>query len=154
MSIAAIKIAQKQAKLGDPEYRSLLHRVAGVCSAKELDEQGARRVLAELYRIINDNARIDNSTPATVIERTPAEKKLWKLWYELEKLLPPSMRNPDYFLGMVRRASGVPNLVSLYRLQDLTPHQMYKAIEAMKQRLAQEEDALADAVGATNQVPF
>lgn len=155
MSVAAIKIAQKQAHLADPEYRALLRRVGGVSSAKELDEQTGRRVLAELYRIINDNARIDNSTPAAVIERTPAEKKLWKLWYELEKLLPNTMRNPDYFLGMVRRASGVPTLVSLMRLKDLTPYQMHKTIEALKQRLAQEEDSLAASVGATSpEVPF
>ena len=154
MSIAAIKIAQKQAKLADPEYRALLRRVAGVSSAKDLDEQGARRVLAELHHIIADNARIDGSKPAAVIERTPAEKKLWAIWYELEKLLPASMRNADYLLGIVRRASGVHDLVSLYRLQDLTPLQMYKTIEALKQRLAQEQDTLADAVGATNQVPF
>lgn len=50
-TIAAIKIAQKQLGLDDDTYRALLKRVASVGSARDLDETGARRVMAEFERL-------------------------------------------------------------------------------------------------------
>lgn len=157
MSVAAVKIAQKKAGISDQEYRSLLQRVAGVRSSKELDDASTRRVLAELYRIRDRNAEGDGERtkqPRPQAERSPAERKLWALWYDLMRYLPEPERRPQYLLGIVRRASGVYQLPSLYYLAELTPYQMHQTIEALKQRVTQEETALAEATNTSNDVPF
>lgn len=155
MNPAAIKIAQKQAGLGDPAYRALLARVAGVKSSKELTEEGYRRVLAELYRIRDAANPARPAAARPLIERSPAERKLWALWYELKKLLPPPERTDEYFLGIIRRASGVATLATLSSLGKLTPSELYHTTEALKLRLKQEQNELAAAVGSKGEeVPF
>jgi phage gp16-like protein len=51
MSLAKIHIAKAQLGLDDETYRSLLARVAGVRSSKELNQRQIGRVLAEFERL-------------------------------------------------------------------------------------------------------
>ena len=46
MSVAAIKIMQKELNLSDSDYRELLHNVTGCRSAKSLDETQQRAVFS------------------------------------------------------------------------------------------------------------
>ena len=125
MQIAAIKIAQKQAELSDQEYRQLLFNVAGARSSKELDEDGRRRVMAALQRQVNA------ARPA-IQPKTPQQRKIWALWYDLKPRLPGREQNTSYLLGICRIAAGVNKLADL---ADLDKQQAHKAIEALKLRL-------------------
>ena len=53
MNLAAIHIRAKEAGLDDAAYRDLLLRVAGVRSAKELDEDQYLAVMREIWALIN-----------------------------------------------------------------------------------------------------
>lgn len=125
MQIAAIKIAQKEAELSDQEYRQLLFSVAGVHSSKELDEDGRRRVMAALQR------RVRAARPASQ-PKTPQQRKIWALWYDLKPRLPDREQNISYLLGICRVAAGLDKLADL---TDLDKRQAHKAIEALKLRL-------------------
>ena len=118
MSIAAVKIAQKEAGITDAEYRRILYETAQVCSAKELDEPGCRRVVAALRR-----AR----------PKKPVEGKIWALWYDLKPLLPEAQRTSAYLFGFCRRAAR--RHAPLYDLGDLSPSEAYKVVEALIARL-------------------
>jgi len=48
--LALIHIVKKELGIGDPDYRCLLRRVAGVDSAKDLDEAGFRKLIRFLVR--------------------------------------------------------------------------------------------------------
>ncbi len=50
-ALGKIHIAVKQLDMADDNYRALLRRVAGVSSAKELDQAGLDKVLKELVRL-------------------------------------------------------------------------------------------------------
>lgn len=43
--LAVIHIVKKELALSDEEYRDILHKAAGVASAKELDEAGFRKLM-------------------------------------------------------------------------------------------------------------
>jgi len=121
MSVAAIKIAQKQLALPDQEYRQLLIGLTGKASSTQLTAEESRRVLHELHRRLATRPK------------TPTESKLWALWLDLCQYLPEAERNPEYFVGMDNRASGAAIHI-VYELAELTPKQAYKAIEALKDR--------------------
>ena len=53
MNLAAIHIRAKEAGLDREAYCALLFRVAGVRSAKELDEEQYKAVMRELRSVIN-----------------------------------------------------------------------------------------------------
>lgn len=143
MSIAAIKIAQKQLGLSDDEYRAILHDVAGVSSATQLDADGDRAVMRRLYAIRDERAA---ATPTRA--KTPTEAKIWKLWYEIKGYLPEPEQTVDYLFGFIRRASGNVSIKQGDDIADLTKQQAYHTIEALKYRLAQEEQH------ARKEVPF
>lgn len=143
MSIAAIKIAQKQLGLSDAEYRAILHDVAGVSSATQLDADGDRAVMRRLYAIRDERAA---ATPTRA--KTPTEAKIWKLWYEIKGYLPEPEQTVDYLFGFIRRASGNVSIKQGDDIADLTKQQAYHTIEALKYRLAQEEQH------ARKEVPF
>jgi len=143
MSIAAIKIAQKQLGLSDAEYRAILRDVAGVSSATQLDADGDRAVMRRLYTIRDERAA---ATPTRA--KTPTEAKIWKLWYEIKGYLPDPERTVDYLCGIIRRASGNVSIKQGDDIATLTKQEAYHTIEALKYRLAQEEQ------GARKEVPF
>ena len=121
MNLAAIHIRAKEAGLDREAYCALLFRVAGVRSAKELDEEQYKAVMHELRSIING-------------KKTPAEAKLWAVWYnELCPLLQPHQRNVHYLAGIIERRlarrvlDGERLLTAL-----LDPAELHTAIEALK----------------------
>ena len=107
MSLAAIHITKKELGLTESEYRAILREVAGVDSAKYLDESGDRAVMARLYAL-----RDERRQAAKKRVKTPTERKIWALWLGgddrpgLRNYLPQPERTASYLLGFVRRASG------------------------------------------------
>ncbi len=136
MNLAAIHIQKNKAGLSDQQYRQLLVDCAGVSSSKQLDETGYKAVMKELYRmsqpVYDPNA-----------EKTPQERKIWALWYELRELLPEQEKTSRYLFGIVRKAAGVQTLRSL---SDLSGKQAHSAIEALKIKL--------ETTRASVEVPF
>ena len=48
--LALVHIVKKELKLSDPDYRCILRRIAGVASAKDLDEAGFRKLMRFFVR--------------------------------------------------------------------------------------------------------
>jgi hypothetical protein len=141
--IASVKIAQKEAGISDKEYRNLLFDVAGVRSSKDLSQDNYKKVLAKLYKIANAHQQAAVSTP-----KTAQERKIWALWYALVDFLPPQERGAKYLFGFAARVIGVDRINSLATLDGGEKH---KIIEALKQRLDQEENRLKKVL---KDVPF
>lgn len=141
MSLAAIHILKKELALSDREYRELLFDSGGVTSAKFLDADGDRAVMAALYTL-RDRKR----AAAASRTKSPAERKIWQLWYQLKVMLPFSEQNVKYLYGIVKKAT---DLSDLSDLSELKPGECYKAIEALKLRIAYEERRKP-----TDEVPF
>lgn len=149
MSLAAIHIAKKELALTDADYRAILREVAGVDSAKYLDAAGDRAVTRRLYALLDERR---GAAPKRV--KTPAERKIWRLWLGdendpgLRSYLPQPERTVAYLLGFVRRASGNQDVKEAGDLAGLTRKQAYHTIEALKNRLEQERKSIA------KEVPF
>ena len=147
MSLAAIHITKKELGLTESEYRAILREVAGVESAKYLDESGDRAVMARLYAI-RDERR--GAAPKRV--KTPTERKIWRLWLGreddpgLRNYLPAQDRTANYLLGFVRRASGNSSITKAADLSSLTGKEAYRTIEALKLRLEHERANVAQEV--------
>ena len=147
MSLAAIHITKKELGLTEAEYRAILREVAGVESAKYLDESGDRAVMARLYAI-----RDERRQAAKKRVKTPTERKIWRLWLGCEKnpglrsYLPQPERTVSYLLGFVRRASGNQKIQEVDDLASLTRKQAYHTIEALKLRLDHEREKVAQEV--------
>ena len=149
MSLAAIHIIKKELALTESEYRAILREVAGVESAKYLDESGDRAVMARLYAIRDERREAAKSRV-----KSPAERKIWALWLGgddrqgLRSYLPKPERTVAYLLGFVRRASGNSNITEASDLSTLTGREAYITIEALKFRLSQEQEKMR------KEVPF
>lgn len=147
MSLAAIHILRKELGLTEAEYRAILREVAGVDSAKYLDESGDRAVMARLYAL-----RDERREAAKKRVKTPTERKIWRLWLGCEKnpglrsYLPQPERTASYLLGFVRRASGNAEIMQPEDLARLTRRQAYRTIEALKLRLEHERASVAQEV--------
>ena len=129
MNLAAIHIRAKEAGLDREAYCALLFRVAGVRSAKELDEEQYKAVMRELRAVVNTK-----KAPRETRKKTPAEAKLWAVWYnELCPLLQPHQRNVHYLAGIIEKRisrnilSGDDLLTSL-----LDSSELHASIEAVK----------------------
>ena len=147
MSLAASHILWIERGLTESEYRAILREVAGVDSAKYLDESGDRAVMARLYAL-----RDERREAAKKRVNTPTERKIWRLWLGCEKnpglrsYLPEPERTVSYLLGFVRRASGNAEIMQPEDLARLTRRQAYRTIEALKLRLEHERASVAQEV--------
>ena len=146
MSLAAIHILRKKLELTESEYRAILREVAGVDSAKYLDESGDRAVMARLYAIRDERREAKKRV------KTPTERKIWRLWLGreddpgLRNYLPAQDRTANYLLGFVRRASGNSAITKAADLSSLTGKEAYRTIEALKLRLEHEREKVAQEV--------
>ena len=131
MSVAAIQIKRRRLGLSEARYRSILREVGGVSSSRDLSPEAGKAV----YRTLCDMAR------AT----TPQARYVWVLWEELQPYLPPAERSGAYLAGLIRRSTGA-DLQDLSGLSQLPPPVLHKAIEAVKRRIAQEEEKLKEEV--------
>lgn len=125
MSIAAIKIAQKEAGISDELYRDLLFRLTGRRSSKELNETQQRLVLDELR------------SRASGRVKTPTEAKIWALWYSFKYLLPIQQQRTTYLVGIVRKVAGRKSIRTASDFATLSPGEAYKVIEALKEKSSQ-----------------
>lgn len=145
MSLAAIHIIKKELGLPEAEYRAILREVAGVDSAKYLDESGDRAVMARLYALRDERRLAAKSRP-----KSPVERKIWALGGDdrpgLRNYLPQPERTVSYLLGFVRRASGNAEIMQPEDLARLTRRQAYRTIEALKLRLEHERASVAQEV--------
>lgn len=128
-SIAAIKIAQQEAGLNDTQYRQILYRVAGVGSCTLLDAAQSRLVLSEIRKKIRKPAQ----------EKSPSEKKIWALWYDLRRHLPEVERSSEYLIGFAIKANGGHDQCQVTRLDQLSARQAQRLIEALKMRILEEK---------------
>lgn len=140
-TVAAIKIAQKQAGMSDQEYRQILYRVAGVGSCTMCTADQRRRVLDEIRK---------SRKPAQ--EKSPAERKIWALWYDLRRYLPEVDHSVAYLIGMAVKANGGQEKCQVKRLDQLSPRQSQRLIEALKQRIIEEKRTGGDAGHNRNKV--
>lgn len=131
MSLAVVHITKKQLGLTDAEYQQLLFD-AGVRSSKELNEDGQRSLVAAMHSFRRRQA---GTRP-----KSPQERKIWALWFELKGHLPLREQTHDYLLGFCRRAGNAP---SIQAIADLSCSEAYKVIEALKRRLPQEQTNLS-----------
>ena len=128
-SVASIKIAQKEAGLDDSSYRGILYRIAGVGSSTMLDAEQSKRVLSEIRKRIRKPAQ----------EKSPAERKIWAIWYELKRFLPEVEQSTQYLIGIAKKVNGGQEHCSITRLDQLSPRQSQHLIEALKRRLIEEK---------------
>ena len=138
MSLAAIHILKKELGLTDAEYRDVLRREAGVESAKFLGEDGDRAVMRALYTIRDQRIAAEKERP-----KSPEERTVWGLWYELKGYLPEEKRNAAYLAGFAERFGLVKKTGGSVSFELFEPSEFHKLIEALKSRLAYEEKRLA-----------
>lgn len=140
MQISAIKIEQRNRGISDELYRSLLMRVTGKSSSKDLSDDERKRVYVEMTR--------GGSKPVEAAPKAATASKIWALWYDLKGYLPERERTVSYLLGFVRRASGNEQIKDAAGLSLLSPKEAYRTIEALKSRLEQEVNQI------NKEVPF
>ena len=138
MSIAAIKIKQKELALTDSEYRDLLEKTAGVRSAKNLTEEQQKKVLSVMYALQKKHTFSK--------AKTPAESKIWSLWYELKGYLASEQQTTEYLAGIVRNVTSSSINSRFPDFGKLDRKQTYKTIEALKSRIEYEKQLLAHTV--------
>ncbi len=98
MSIKAIHTLKGKLHLSDADYRALLMREAGVSSSRQLTPEGDKAVMAAL--------RTMERGPQQTGAKSPAEAKIWALWYAIKPYLPEAERTIPYLLGIIARGIG------------------------------------------------
>lgn len=121
-SVAAVKIAQKQAHMPEAAYRDLLARQFSAGSCTYLTAEQRDKLVAAIHRWAGERPK------------SATERKIWALWYDLKPYLTPDQRTVDYLLAIDRRASGNDKITGLAALRD---REEYKTIEALKRRVDQ-----------------
>ena len=107
-------------------------------SAKWLDEEGDRAVMRALYTIRDQRRAAEKERP-----KSPEERKVWGLWYELKGYLPEEKRNAAYLAGFAERFGLVKKTGGSVSFEHFEPPEFHKLIEALKCRLAYEQSRLA-----------
>lgn len=105
---AAIHVAKKQLALSDDSYRDLMMRVAGVTSSRDLDDAGARRLMAEFERLGFVNATKKKRVGR---DNRPLARKAVALWISLHNL--DEIDNPDdrALAAFAKRTAGKERLL-------------------------------------------
>lgn len=87
---AAIHVAKAQLKLTEDSYRDVMERVAGVRSSNDLDEAGARKLMAEFERLGFVNG---TKKKRAGYDSRPLARKAVAMWISLHNL--DEIDNPD-----------------------------------------------------------
>lgn len=120
-TLAAIHIAKKDRGLDDDTYRDLLQRIAGVRSAADLDQAGARRVMAEFERL-----GFRNTARRVRHDDRPIARKVVALWLMLWNLDEVASRKDKSIDAFVKRTTGKE------ALRFTTNGEAGKVVEALK----------------------
>lgn len=121
-TLAAIHVGKKQLGLDDDTYRALLHQVAGVASARELDGAGAGRVLAEMRRRGFDGT----SKPRRSLASQPMARKARALWLALWNLDETESAKEKALAAFAKGITGKEDL------RFCTATELGKVVEALK----------------------
>ena len=141
MSVKAIHTIKSKLRMSDADYRAMLFRVAGVTSSKLLTAEQDAAVIRELKRLETAEG---NTT------KTPQEAKIWALWLGsdenpgLSRYLPEEKRRASYLAGMLGGFGKVVWFNGRLRFNQFTADQARRAINALKARLENEKEKLAD----------
>lgn len=141
MSIKSIHTLKGRLGLSDPDYRALLMRVAGVQSSKQLTEAQDCAVMDELNAMVSTRA----DEP-----KTAEERKIWALWLGtdsepgLSRFLPEEKRTAAYLAGFIGRFGEVRWFGKKVRFNGFSPGEAHKAIEALKERIKQEQEKIKE----------
>ena len=142
MSIAAIHTIKSKLRMSDRDYRALLMRVAGVTSSKQLTAEGDKAVVRALRAMERD--------AYATAPKSRSEAKIWALWLGNDDLpgliryLPAEKRNTQYLAGILKNFGPVEWHGGILSFAKFKSAQIRKAIEALKNRLDQEQDKLSD----------
>jgi hypothetical protein len=141
-SLAAIHVAKKQLGLEDDDYRAILARVTGKSSARDLDEAGRGKVLAEFRRLGFVKAPSDSLDPGRA-QTGPGGRsrrldgkyapKLQALWIAGWNLGIVRDKRDAALLAFVKRQTGLDHTRFLHHPADAA-----RAIEALKGWLARD----------------
>lgn len=121
--LAAIHVAKKRLRLDDETYRSLLERVGGHRSAKDLDPHARRAVLREFARL--DRSREDKSqnmlpgAPENVRAETAA------MVGKVGAILEEAGRSWNYAHGLAKK------MFNVARVEWLHGDQLHKLVAAL-----------------------
>ncbi len=129
--LAAIHVAKKQLALDDAAYREILLVVAGVSSAKDLDEEGRRKVLDHFRGCGFDPARGNGRRRHT--SANPMHSKIRYLWRDLHQAGAVTFATDAALDSYVRRMTGASSL------RFVTREQAWTLINAMKKWLSRWE---------------
>lgn len=136
-TLAAIHVAKKQCGMDDDTYRDFLQREGGVRSARDLDDRGARRVLAAF-----DGLKPKDAPRNIRQDRRPIARKALALWLSLYNLDEVKSRHDKALDAFVTRVTGKA------ALRFCTNGEAGKVVEALKEwcgrvGFAPEGDALS-----------
>lgn len=101
--LAKIHIARKQLAMDEDTYRDMLQAVAGVKSAKDLDDKGAAKVLAHLQRSGFKPTKQTSQRPRVTDGRA-------RLMRKVEALLAAGGKPWGYAEAMAKRMFGIDRL--------------------------------------------
>jgi len=102
-TLAAIHVAKKQLDLDDDDYRAMLQREAGVTSARDLDETGARRVMLWFD---NHGFKRTGTSKGTAADRRPIVQKARALWISLHQLDEVANRSDKALDAFAKKTTG------------------------------------------------
>lgn len=119
--LAVIHIVKKELGLSDSEYRRILRRVAGVDSAKELDNKGFRKLMN--YFVRSEHYRI-NSFGLTLKQKMFIDKLASDLGWDEEHLR--NFMNKYYGKSEIKKLTKKEASKLIESLKNVKEHQMVK----------------------------
>ena len=122
--LAQIHIAQQQLGLDDETYRAMLEGVAGVRSARDLDDAGRAKVLAHLRASGFKPAPPHKPTPGRPRNMDAADRG--PMLRKVEALLLSAGRPWEYAHAMCR------HMFAKERLEFLSPAELHKLVSALE----------------------
>lgn len=122
-TLAAIHVAKKQLNLEDDDYRAMLRAEAGVASAQDLDDAGARRVMLWFD---NHGFKRTGTSKGTAADRRPIVKKARALWISLHQLDEVTNRSDKALDAFAKNTTGKETL------HFCTNGEAGKVVEALK----------------------
>lgn len=140
----------RAARLQEPIYRSILKAHAGVASAADPDmtQSGFEGAMAALETVLWERVAAGDAAPPARIARdywrrradrnTPGRvnsrqyHKIMQIWAQLGEWMPDGSRTPEYFAGIIHRATGKNDI----GVTALSASQAWSVIEALKDRLS------------------
>jgi phage gp16-like protein len=122
-NLAKIHLAKKTLCLDDETYRQVLQRVCGRDSAREIDDAGHLKLLAEFRRLGWKPTARPTRRPGM---KTPQQRKLRLLWLRLIEAGAVRSVEESALLHFVKNRTGVE------RLEWLTVEQASALIEILK----------------------